>query len=125
MRGSGFSNGTLLSLIISQILVAYNFLPGGECGSLRGFREWRKNTNFGNANNWEGLLDVNCSSNIFSFPEYMDTTVVSWPSSFIGKQIILTNGYFVFQTGVTTLSDEGKNDGSCQRGRGTLSETNI
>jgi len=46
----------------------------------------------------------------------MESSVVSLGGQFHGKQIILpVNGHFVFQAGVTTLSDQG----TCH-GRGKL-----
>lgn len=116
-----------LTTFVIRIIIFLTYCLHNGAGSeslagadkFRGVRSWRKNTNFENADNWEGLVDANCSSNIFSFPGWMDTTVVSWPTFFIGKQIILPlTGHFVFQPGVTTLSDKGKSDGSCQRARG-------
>jgi len=76
---------------------------------------WKRNTNFHNPDNWIGFQD-DCGQNIFSFPPYMESSVVSLGGQFHGKQIILpVNGHFVFQAGVTTLSDQG----TCH-GRGKL-----
>lgn len=69
-------------------------------------KEWRLNTNFDNVANWQGLAGhENCTKNIYEFPAwYSQEFVVTLPSRFIGKQIILpVNGHFVFQEGTTTF----------------------
>ncbi|CAG7815875.1 unnamed protein product [Allacma fusca] len=68
-------------------------------------KEWKRNMNFDNAENWEGLVDKSCGANIFSFDAWMESSVISLPTHISAKQIILPlNGYFVFQPGLTTLS---------------------
>ncbi|CAL8111099.1 unnamed protein product [Orchesella dallaii] len=70
-----------------------------------GLKEWRRNTNFGNVENWQGLGGYeNCSGNIYSFSWYQDESVVLLPKVFVGKQILFpVTGHFVFQEGVTTF----------------------
>lgn len=85
-------------------------------------KEWRLNTNFDNVANWQGLAGhENCSKNIYEFPAwYSQEFVVTLPTRFIGKQIILpVNGHFVFQEGTTTfLPPASQQQEDTCRGRG-------
>jgi len=108
-------------LVAVSLMVSLVSVSSGSLGFVGdGMKVWRRNTNFWNVRNWEGLVDENCSENIFSFPQWMDPSVVAFPSNFIGKQIILpVNGHFVFHSGLTTLSDSG----TCHHGRGNNTPT--